>query len=188
MQNLGTIEKSLTESAYIGLGSNLGDGLITLQQAWQAIGEEEGVTPIALSAPYLSEPVGMESSNWFTNCVGHLKTELSAHDLLHHLLQVEANFGRRRDANVTGYQDRTLDLDIIYYAQLILQDEDLLLPHPQMAERLFVLQPLVEIAPDFNDPRDGVTVRQKLENLQQRMSDGTLSQQQITRGEWSRSG
>ncbi len=84
----------------------------------------------------------MESSNWFTNCVGSLETELSAHELLHLLLRVEADFGRRRNAKAEGYQDRTLDLDILYFGHLLLEDKDLLLPHPRLKERLFVLEPL----------------------------------------------
>ena len=135
--------------------------------------------------------MGMESSNWFTNCVGSLTTELSAHELLRHLLQVEADFGRRRNANATGstgYQDRTLDLDILYFGQQIIQDEELLLPHLHLGERLFVLQPLVEIAPDFSDPADGLTSRQKLQHLQQRMTAGEIPLQQITMSEWSKIG
>ena len=176
----------MTVLAYIGLGSNLGDGLITLQQAWQAIGEKQGVTTVDLSSPYLSEPVGMESSNWFTNCVGSLATELSAHELLRHLLQVEADFGRRRDATVIGYQDRTLDLDIIYFGQQIISDAELQLPHPHLEDRLFVLQPLVEITPDLTDPADGLTVSQKLQHLQQKMTEGSIPLQQITQSEWSK--
>ncbi len=176
----------MTVTAYIGLGSNLGDGLITLQQAWQAIGEKQGVTTVDLSSPYLSEPVGMESSNWFTNCVGSVATELSAHELLRHLLQVEANFGRRRDTSVTGYQDRTLDLDILYFGQQIISDAKLQLPHPHLAERLFVLQPLVEIAPDLGDPINGLTTSQKLKSLQQKMTEGSIPFQQISQSEWSR--
>ncbi len=176
----------MQNTVFIGLGSNIGDGLKTLTQAWQAIGEQEGVSTLEISSPYLSEPVGMESENWFTNCVGKLETSLSATELLSALLAVESDFGRKRDKDSEEYQDRTLDLDIIYFGQVVMYGDDLTLPHPCLADRLFVLEPLTEVAGDFRDPLDGKTPAEKLEQLHRQMEDGPSAGQEIRRIEWPR--
>ncbi|MEE4239874.1 MAG: 2-amino-4-hydroxy-6-hydroxymethyldihydropteridine diphosphokinase [Desulfopila sp.] len=171
-------------TAYIGLGSNLGDGLQTLQRAWEEIGRTTGVTTVAMSAPFLSAPVGMTSSNWFTNSVGELKTDLAPFDLLDLLMNVEHSFGRRRESSGEGYQDRTLDLDILYFGEMAIKSSRLTLPHPFLAERLFVLEPLAQIAPLFKDPVDGLTPGEKLEDLHRQMRLGTIARQEISRGKW----
>jgi 2-amino-4-hydroxy-6-hydroxymethyldihydropteridine diphosphokinase len=175
---------NVQNTVFIGLGSNIGDGLKTLSQAWQAIGEKEGITTLEISSPYLSEPVGMESENWFTNCIGKLETTLTAAELLGTLLAIESDFGRNRDDDVEGYQDRTLDIDIIYFGQVVMYDDDLTLPHPCLADRLFVLEPLTEVAGDFRDPLDGQTPAEKLEQLHRQMEDGPSAGQEIRRIEW----
>jgi len=171
-------------SVFIGLGSNLGDGLTTLQQAWQEIGLKEGVSLLSLSSPFLSAPVGMESSNWFTNSVGKLETQLAPLELLDALLSVESHFGRRRDEAVEGYQDRTLDLDVLYFGKAVITSTRLTLPHPFLARRLFVLEPLAEIAPHFVDPVDGMTPLHKLETLKKQMDNGFVPLQEINKGCW----
>jgi 2-amino-4-hydroxy-6-hydroxymethyldihydropteridine diphosphokinase len=172
-------------TAYIGLGSNLGDGLKTLQDAWKEIGQTEHITAVTLSDPYLSAPVDMESSNWFTNAVGMLHTNLEPEDVLTHLMAIESRFGRRRNTNIKGYQDRSLDLDIIYFGEVVMQSGKLVLPHPCLAERLFVLEPLTEIAPQFCDPVDGLTPVEKKAHLHQQMAEALLPLQKISRAEWS---
>lgn len=174
----------MLKTAYIGLGSNIGDGMQTLRWAWSAIDDNPNISIGELSSPYLSEPVGMESDNWFTNAVGRLRTDLEPAELLQVLLSIEADFGRRRDPATTGYQDRTLDLDIIYYADLVQDEKTLILPHPQAAKRLFVLAPLAELAPEFPDPADGQTPRQKLQLLYQQMQAGMLPEQHIKKSSW----
>lgn len=171
-------------TAYIGLGSNLGDGRKTLQDAWQVIGDIDHVITIALSHPYLSAPVGMDSRHWFTNGVGKLETTLEPIDMLAHLMEVEKSFGRRRDENIKGYQDRSLDLDIIYFGEQVMRSKRLDLPHPCLAERLFVLEPLAEIAPKFCDPVDKMTVLEKNRRLHQKMASGEVAFQEICRSEW----
>lgn len=174
----------MQNTVFIGLGSNIGDGLQTLSSAWQAIGEKEGISALEISSPYLSEPVGMESDNWFTNCVGKLETSLPAAELLSTLLTIESDFGRKRDENSGEYQDRTLDIDIIYFDQMVLYSDDLTLPHPCLADRLFVLEPLTEVAGDFRDPLDGKTPAEKLEQLHRQMAEGPSAGQEIRRVEW----
>ncbi len=144
--------------AYIGLGSNIGNGLQTLALAWKEIGHISELRTVCLSSPYHTEPVGMESENWFCNAAGAVETSLSGKELLAALQKIEKDFGRVREAGSTGYQDRTLDLDILLFGDTISADPLLTLPHPEMWRRRFVLEPLAEIASDFMHPVYGLTV------------------------------
>jgi 2-amino-4-hydroxy-6-hydroxymethyldihydropteridine diphosphokinase len=171
------------ERVFIGLGSNLGDGPAIVSAAWRTIGEEARITTVAISHPYVSSPVGMDSRHWFTNCVGELKTDLTAQELLRTLLGIEAAFGRTRDGKVTGYQDRVLDLDILYFGDLSLNEPGLILPHPRIAERLFVLSPLAEIAPEWRGGGE-VSVRQMEQSLLDRMQRSQIPMQEIVCREW----
>ena len=94
----------------------------------------------------------MASSLWFVNAVGLLKTCLSPRELLDVLLRVEQDFGRTRLEDQPGYQNRTLDLDLLFFDDLVLHSADLTLPHPVMHTRWFVLIPLSEIAPHLRHP------------------------------------
>lgn len=152
---------------FIGLGSNLGDGMRQLLAAWDLLGAEPGVSLIRLSRPYRSAPVGMASTNWFTNAVGEIRTDMSPLKLLQRLLAIETLMGRRRDPEASGYQDRSLDLDLLYYGPLQLATADLWLPHPERRRRLFVLEPLAEIAPDFIDCETSSPVAALLAELRQ---------------------
>ena len=154
------------KTAYIGLGSNLGDSLCTLRAAWQDVGSHPGISVGHLSSPYRSEPVGMVSANWFINAVGLLRTTLPPLALLSHLLAVEQRFGRQRDEGAVGYQDRTLDLDLLLYDDLLLSHQQLVLPHPELHRRLFVLLPLCELAPELRHPSLGLTMRELLQARQ----------------------
>ncbi|MDR9502128.1 MAG: 2-amino-4-hydroxy-6-hydroxymethyldihydropteridine diphosphokinase [Desulfurivibrionaceae bacterium] len=147
---------------FIGLGSNLGEGPRNLQQAWKRLGQTKGVTPLSLSSPYKSEPVGITTSHWFTNAVGVLETSLAPRELLAVMLATEREMGRDRSAG----HDRTIDLDILYYDDQIIRDDDLEVPHPGISSRLFVLAPLVEIAPDHLHPGLGLTSKQMQTALQ----------------------
>jgi 2-amino-4-hydroxy-6-hydroxymethyldihydropteridine diphosphokinase len=131
--------------AFIGLGSNLGNSRSLLQGAWQALGQHSSINLQALSSPYRTQPVGMESEHWFINAVGQLETSLSPEALLDLLLATEQQFGRMRYPERKGHQDRTLDLDLLLFADKILETTSLTLPHPAMHERLFVLVPLAEL-------------------------------------------
>jgi 2-amino-4-hydroxy-6-hydroxymethyldihydropteridine diphosphokinase len=173
-----------TVTAYVGLGSNLGDGQAILLAAWEALGRIEGIALGTLSSPYATEPVGMTSRHWFTNAVGRLQTCLEPSALLHALLTVEAGFGRRRTPGSSGYEDRSLDLDLLYYATHLVETAELVLPHPRIAERLFVLAPLAELAPELRDKRTGQTVAEMVETLRVRLSAGGDTRQDIQRGSW----
>lgn len=156
--------------AFIGLGSNLGDGRLNLQKAWQRLGQHAGVTILAMSSPYLTRPVVKEiwekegrslAEQWFTNAAGVLETKLSPLELLEVMQEVEVQLGRDRQKTV----DRAVDLDLLYYDDLINVDEHLVLPHPEIANRLFVLAPLEELAPDRPHPVTGKTTRQMIRSL-----------------------
>lgn len=153
-------------TAYIGLGSNLGDSILVLQEAWDAVGKVPGIHPECLSAPYKTEPVGMDSSNWFINAAGILSTTLEPSELLKVLLAVEKDFGRTRDRSVQQYSDRILDLDLLFYEDYIMNKDGLVLPHPEIGNRLFVLCPLADIAPDLIHPGLQKTIRDLLAQLQ----------------------
>ncbi|MDH3360050.1 MAG: 2-amino-4-hydroxy-6-hydroxymethyldihydropteridine diphosphokinase [Desulfobulbaceae bacterium] len=159
--------------AFIGLGSNLGDGRAYLKEAWQRLGKTKGIMVLALSSPYETAPVGMQSKQWFTNAAGAIDTKLSPEELLTTLLEIEQSLGRDRSKG----EDRTVDLDLLLYDDLILHKEELEIPHPEMSHRLFVLAPLEELAPDHLHPQAELTIRQMRRNL-------VDNEQQIRKGCW----
>jgi len=141
------------QQCFIGLGSNLGDGQTNLLAAWQRLGQVRGLSLLRLSSPYRTEPVGLATKHWFTNAVGEIATILSPTELLAALLAVETELGRDR----TLTRDRPVDLDLLYYGDLMLNSQALTVPHPQLAKRLFVLAPLAELAPEHVHPLLGRT-------------------------------
>ena len=159
--------------AFIGLGSNLGDGRANLREAWQRLGRTPGVTTLALSSPYETAPVGMESAQWFTNTAGAVETTLPPAKLLAALLDIERSLGRDRSKG----NDRTVDLDLLFYDDLVLHADELVLPHPEIQHRLFVLAPMEELAPDHRHPLQESTVRQLRRNL-------NADDQQIRKVRW----
>ena len=156
---------SFPHSACIGLGSNLGQSRKLLQDAWQVLADHPDIFPQVLSSPYRTRPVGMKSPHWFINAVGLVKTALSPEGLLDILLQVEQQFGRIRPTDRSCYQDRTLDLDLLLFDDLVMRTARLTLPHPAMDERLFVLVPLAEVAPELYHPLQDKTISELLAAL-----------------------
>ena len=155
---------------YISLGSNIGDGRANLVKAWRLLGTAKSITTLALSVPYITKPIikaewekkGQEvSENLFTNAVGVLETSLDPRALLKTTSDIENKLGRDRDQTV----NRTIDLDLIYYDDLILSDEHLTLPHPEMHKRHFVLTPLSDLAPDRIHPANGKSTMNMLRDL-----------------------
>ncbi len=172
---------------FIGLGSNLGDSAETLLAAWQQLDEDPQISCVQISSPYVCAPVDMYSQHWFTNAVGELRTTLSPHELLRKLLDTETILGRVRGGESFGYQDRVIDLDLLYYGDLDLDEPDLDLPHPHIDKRLFVLTPLCEIAGDYVDVRMGKTVKELEERLIKQIEDGREKKQPITKSSWEES-
>lgn len=171
--------------AFIGLGSNLGDGRNILREAWKTLGESEGITCQKLSSPYQTAPVDMNSQHWFTNAVGQLAVSLTPPQLLERMMAVEALFGRERKGRSFGYKDRTLDLDMLYFYDVVMNSPELILPHPRIGDRLFVLVPLDEIASQLSDPISGHTVSQMKNELLNSVEQTTLKKQEIMKGNWT---
>ena len=140
--------------AYIGLGSNLDN---PVDQVKLAIAELEEISQTHLleaSHLYISKPVGPASQPDYINAVAKLETALRAEELLRCLQDIEDRHGRRRDGERWG--PRTLDLDLLLYGEAVIQTEHLIVPHPQLPRRNFVLYPLAEIEPDLSVPQFGV--------------------------------
>lgn len=139
--------------AYIALGSNLGDSHQQLRDAIAALAQLPGSRLLAQSKFYRTPPWGVQEQPPFINAVVELETMLAPHDLLDALLSIERAAGRVRDGQRWG--PRTLDLDLLHMEQVSLHDERLILPHPRIAERAFVLLPLNDLAPDLQVPGQG---------------------------------
>jgi 2-amino-4-hydroxy-6-hydroxymethyldihydropteridine diphosphokinase len=150
-------------TAYIGLGSNLGDRMATLRTAVQRLETLGRITGV--SSLYETEPVGYLEQPAFLNAVVALDTELAPVDLLRALLDLERDLGRRRSF---PNAPRTLDLDLLLVDDMILDSTELTLPHPRLHERSFVLIPLAELAPEVVHPEFGQTVREILRALPDR--------------------
>ncbi len=179
------MSKVTAVKAFVGMGSNLGDGKTLLQGAWQALGNVDGIVLDGLSSPYITEPVDMTSQHWFTNAVGRLQVLLSPMELLEVLLAVEASFGRTRNEKVFGYQDRSLDLDLLYYGDVFIDRPELILPHPRIGDRLFVLVPFVELEPDFRIGPGNETISSMELRLRERLAPTNGKNQEIIRGVWA---
>jgi 2-amino-4-hydroxy-6-hydroxymethyldihydropteridine diphosphokinase len=153
-------------TAYIGLGANLpspaGPPQATLAAAVERIASLGSV--VARSSLYSTAPVGFADQPRFLNAVVALETALHPHELLDSLLAIESEFGRDRSAGIAN-GPRTLDLDILLFGDLLINEPGLTIPHPRLAERAFVLVPLNEIAPQARDPRSGACVSQLVESL-----------------------
>ncbi len=173
-----------TDNVIIGLGSNLGDSARILLRAWHLLGAYKAVTLGELSPPYISSPVDMASSRWFTNAVGRLETSCGPHEFLDLLMAVEQELGRIRESGRKGYQDRSIDLDLLYFGATIMDDPRLTLPHPRRAERLFVLAPLAAIAPDFIDPVSGASISRMHRDLLRNITENHLEKQEISAVSW----
>jgi 2-amino-4-hydroxy-6-hydroxymethyldihydropteridine pyrophosphokinase len=132
---------------YLGLGTNLGDKARNLNEAIAALSLEVGAV-MRQSAFYASRPWGFESENEFLNAVVLVETDLSPFDLLAKTQELERNLGRTTKTS-TAYADRLIDIDILLFDDLVIDQPTLKIPHPLMAERDFVLIPLVEISPDI---------------------------------------
>ncbi len=153
----------MTSRAYIGLGSNLGDRRQTLEQALSVLGSNPGVRVEQVSAFHETEPVGgPPGQGAYLNAAAILQTSLEPLALLRVLQKVEAGFGRSRGER---WGPRTLDLDLLFFEDRILQTPELTLPHPLLHKRAFVLEPLAEIAPAARHPILLKTAKELLQDL-----------------------
>jgi 2-amino-4-hydroxy-6-hydroxymethyldihydropteridine diphosphokinase len=149
--------------AYIGFGSNLGD---RLENCKNAIGALAALPPCSLlktSSFYETSPVGLVDQPAFINGVVLLETDEDAHWLLRQMLEIEKTFGRIRDLK---WGPRSIDLDLLFFDDQIINTPELSVPHPSLHERRFVLEPLNEVAPDFRHPSLGKSVADLRNDLQ----------------------
>jgi len=144
---------------YLLTGSNEGDRILHMQQARANIELFCGRV-LQISSLYQTAPWGKTDQSDFLNQVLKVETKLSPHALLHTILSIEESSGRKRTVRNAP---RNIDIDILFYDQLVLKEPGLEIPHPRIAERRFVLQPLEEISPDFIHPLLKKTIRQLLE-------------------------
>ncbi|QGP92135.1 7,8-dihydro-6-hydroxymethylpterin-pyrophosphokinase [Neomoorella glycerini] len=133
-------------TAYLGLGSNLGDREGNLQRAVAILTATEGIEVERLSSWYETAPVGKTDQGWFLNGVAKIKTTMLPRELLLTVLAIEQRLGRVRRER---WGPRNIDIDILLYDDLTVNEPDLAIPHPRLMERAFVLIPLAEIAPEL---------------------------------------
>lgn len=147
----------LSHTAFVGLGSNLGESAQTLSDAVLVLHRTPGVQVVKVSSLYYTAPVGGVEQPEYCNQAVEIHTSLGPVELLNLLLATEAQFGRVRKVH---WGPRTLDLDLLFYDQQTLELPTLTLPHPRIGERGFVLAPLLELEPDWMHPVLGSTVKQ----------------------------
>jgi len=135
------------DNIFISIGSNLGDRISTCREAIKKMAELCDI--VEISSLYETEPVGKEDQPNFINCAVKTRTDLSPQELLERLNSIEDTLGRVRDEK---WGPRTIDLDIIFYYDLVINEKDLIIPHPRAHLRRFVLEPICEIAPDYRHP------------------------------------
>ena len=148
---------------YLGIGSNIGDSKELLEEALRKIGEHPLCRELRASSFITTKPYGYTDQPDFLNCAAELETLLSPRALLAFLHEAEQEAGRERTVR---WGPRTLDLDILFYDDLVLDSEDLTIPHVDLHNRRFVLEPMAELAPFLRHPLRGETVAQMLERLE----------------------
>ena len=149
----------MTKTAYIGVGSNLGDKTDNCLEAVVRIDEISGCRVTAQSDFYRTQPVGVKGQDWYVNGVIVLSAEISAQDLLKGLLAIEVDMGRERKGK---WDSRIIDLDILLFGEEVISEKGLQVPHPLMHSRRFVLVPMVSLAPDLVHPVLGKSMAELL--------------------------
>ncbi len=147
----------VSETAYLSLGSNLGDRAATLRAAAAQL--EVAGRVLAVSALYETQPMEVQDQPWYLNCVAAIETGKTPRELLQLALQIEAAMGRLR---LRDKGARKIDIDVVLFGDSVADEQGLKIPHPSMHLRRFVLEPLVEIAPEARHPVLGKTARELL--------------------------
>ncbi|WP_100332756.1 2-amino-4-hydroxy-6-hydroxymethyldihydropteridine diphosphokinase [Bacillus xiapuensis] len=153
----------MKNTAYLSLGTNLGDRLSNLHSALSAIEMEKGIKIEKVSSVYETDPVGYTNQAPFLNMTIRIQTSLSPEELLNRCLSIERKLGRIREFK---WGPRIIDLDILVYNQDNIKSEKLIIPHPRMHERAFVLIPLLEIDPTFCFPGTRILLKERVKSIQ----------------------
>ena len=150
-------------TVFVGFGSNLGDSRAIVQNALERLALTPQISSLQSSSFYVTAPVGFSTNQpAYLNGVVRFRTNLPPHDLLDRLQQIELELGRERK---TFWGARTIDLDLLLYDAAVINDSRLIVPHPRMHWRLFVLDPMLELAPDVVIPTLRLTIRETRELL-----------------------
>ena len=152
--------------AFIGLGSNLGERETMIRMALDDLARLPGTRLVKASSLYDTEPVGDVEQPNFLNAVAQIDTELTARQVLWNLALIEKRLGRVRTTQRWG--PRTIDLDLLLYGNVVIDEDDLQIPHPELTKRSFVLVPLVELDPLLVHPVSGETLLNHLSRLDDR--------------------
>ena len=147
---------------YIGIGSNVGDKAHQCEQGISEIQKLDRHRLLARSSLYKTQPIGYTEQDWFINLVIKIETEMDAPALLSSLKEIESQFGR---VKTLRWGPRTIDLDILFFDAHQIQTDELIVPHPLIQDRQFVLVPLAEIDPNLTHPVLKKTVKELLEGL-----------------------
>ena len=158
---MGVFQQSVI--CYLGIGSNLGDPIENCRTALREIASLKNVQDLRRSSLYRTEPVGDKPQDWFINGVVEVRTTFSALQLVKALQWIEQALGRERNER---WGPRTIDIDILLYGQEIIKTQSLVVPHPEMHKRRFVLVPVNEIAPYVIHPLYGVSMKGLLDRLE----------------------
>jgi len=148
--------------SFVGVGSNLDDPAARCREALYYLSQASGIKVLRQSSFYRTEPVGFEKQDWFINAVAEIRTVLPPHKLLKAMQKIEDKMGRVRGPR---WGPRVIDMDILLYGQEVIEDDDLVIPHPEIHKRRFILEPLCEIASYAIHPVFGVSVRGLMERL-----------------------
>ena len=142
----------MSKTAFVGIGSNLGDREQNLQRAIELLSKEEGIDVVAVSELRETEPVGPVAQGPFLNGAVRIETDLDPRELLERLLAIEQRLGRVRSER---WGPRTIDLDLLVYGNEAVDGPGLTVPHPRLHERRFALEPLSDLAPSLEIPGKG---------------------------------
>ena len=151
--------------AYLCLGSNIGDKIGYIQQAVRLLTSNGMVTVVRTSALYETEPWGNKDLDWFVNGVIEVKTKLSPRELLELCKNTEIQMGRMPSTS-KKYEARKIDIDILFYGDLTIDEPDLKIPHEHLHERAFAIVPLLELIPDYEHPKYKKSLLQLHEDLE----------------------